>query len=505
MVKRIVTGLIIFVSGFTGYFLSIRLTAQIYDIHADELLSRNDYQGATKKLVKAVQLDAFDYKRHIKLAGAYKHLSQSKSAPKQVKQLLNNAKKHYMEAMHLNCYDAYLFFNLALLEINLSNVNNQNDSAKIYSYFERAIQLDPNQTYHRYSYIRHLYQHNHIRAFLRQIITMVQIDPSVYNSMRNASFWSYLVQDATIQGLHNAIKLNNRILEAYRALANLYERDKQWERAVNIYAKMITLDPPTDNHKFRDYLGLGRLHLKLAHPRKAAQNFLTALDLNANRKKALEEIYRAYQREKRHSQYEWIHLNLKREYFEPYFIKLMYARSFFDSGNYKRAKQLLLETVRIKPNAQVYYYLARIAQTEKDWDMMEQASLQAMLLEPQNIRYIQMFYSVCWRVGKYNLLENELSMAIRRLEKPSAWFFESRAKVRSRLEKYQAAINDWNSAIRLNPKRAYYHAQLGEAYLKTRNRDKAIEHYLKAVKINPNHNGYRKRLTKIKLNTSAEI
>lgn len=496
-------GVIMFVSGVCCYFLSIRLSAQIYDLQAEELLNKSDYQGALKKLLNAIQFDPFDYKRQIRLAGVYNRLSQSKADPKQVRRLLENAKKHYMQAMHLNCYDAYLFFNLALVEIQLSTVNNQDNCAEINTYFERAIQLEPNQTYHRFSYASHLHEHNHIRAFLQQISAMVQINPSVYHSLRNASFWSYLVQDAAIQGLQKAIKSNNRTLEAYRALANLYERDKQWERAVDIYEKMIALKPSADNNKFRDLVCLGRLHLKLAHPRKAAQLFLTALDLNTNRKEALEEIYRAYQREKRHPQYEWIHLNLKHEYFEPHFINLMYARSLFDSRNYEQAKQLLLKTIRTKANAQAYYYLARIAQTEKDWDMMEQASLQAMLLEPENIRYIQMFYSVCWRLGKYNLLENELSMAIGRLEKPSAWLFESRAKVRFRLEKYQGAINDWHSAIRLNPKHDYYHVQLAEAYLKTRNRKEAIAHYQRAIQINPGHKGYRERLTKIQANNAS--
>jgi tetratricopeptide (TPR) repeat protein len=477
-------------------------------MRAGKLLKKGADIAAISMLKKATRLQPSDYKIQKNLAGAYKQSALSKSDVTHLKQFMEKSKQHYLAAMQLNPFDVSSVFGLALVESQLEKAelrlkNNKNpDSHKTRTYFERAIGLNPNQTYHRYALIHYLHSHNQTDSFLQGIRVMTRINPETYHYLKRESFWSSPVKEAAIQGLNRAIKENIMPLEAYLALSELFDKDKQIDRAVQAYKKMVALKPSSDKNIFDNYIRLGQLNLKRGRFELAVLNFLTALDLSEKRDDTLEQIYRVYQRERCDAQYEQLHLRLKRHYFDPVRADLIYARSFFDHKNYAKAKQIFDKIINLKPVAPAYYYLARIAQSEKDWDAMERASVNAMALDPNNVSYIQMLYSVYWQLGKLEILESELDKAIERLETPSSRLFEGRARLRLKRKDFAGAIKDWKAAIRLTPKRSYCYVQLAETYLKSGDLNKASACYQQAISINPRNKNYPKRLKEIKAKAS---
>ena len=512
--RSIVISLIIIFSGFSCYFLNLRLSALVYDMRAGKLLKKGAHVTAINMLKKAARLQPSDYKLQKNLADAYKQLALSKSGIKYLKQFMEKSKQHYLAAMQLNSFDAGSVFGLALVESQLEEArlrlkdSKKSDSYTNYktrTYFERAIFLDPNQTYHRYALIHYFHRtnaENQTKAFLQAISAMMRINPEMYHYLKRESFWSSPVQEATIQGLKRAIKKNTMPIEAYRALSELFDRDKQIDLAVQAYKKMIALKPSSDKNQFKYYIRLGKLNLKRGRPELAVQSFLTALDLSDNRDDTLKQIYRIYQVQRCHVWYERLHLNLKRHYFDPARIDLIYARSFFDHKNYAKSKQILDKIINLTPIAQAYYYLARIAQIEKNQNAMEQAILEAIALDPDNIRYIQMLHNVYSKLGKLDRLEKELNKTIERIETPSAWLFQTRAQLRYKRNDFSGAIKDWKSAIHLVPKQDYYYAQIAEIYLKSGDINKALTYYQKAIQINPRNKNYLKQLKAIKAKAS---
>jgi len=508
IVRSVIASLIIISSGISCYFLSLRLTAFIYDLRAGKLLANGSHIASINMLKNAIRLQPSNYQLQRKLAGAYKQFASTKSDPKQLKQFMLKAEHHYLAAMQLNPYDTDTVYNLALVAIQLESadirLNRQKnpDSYKIRTYFDLAIRLNPNQTHHRYALIHYLYSRNQTQPFLDAISAMMCINPGIYDYLKKNSFWSPQVQAATIKGLYNGIKANIRPSDAYRALSELYDRDNQRDRAVQSYTKLIALKSSPDKDRFKDYIHLGQLNLKRGRPQLAAKNFLAALDLSANRDDTLEQIYQVYQRERCQSQYGWLHLNLENDYLDHVRTQIIYARSFFDHKNYAKSKQILDKIINQQPVAQAYYYLARIAEIEKDWFAMERAIMKATALDPANIRYIQTLYSVHWQMDKLDILESELSKAIERFKTPNAWLFEGRARIRLKVKNYFGAINDWKVAIRLEPKRDFCYSQLAETYLKVGNIDKALNYYQKAIQINPHNQNFRKKLKAIKVKAS---
>jgi len=238
IVKSVVISLIIISSGFLCYFLSLRLFAQIYDLRAGKLLNKGSYVKALNMLKEAIQLQPSDYQLQKNFGSAYKQFALSKTDGKHLRQYMDISKQHYLAAMQLNPFDADSVFNLALVESQLEEAelrlkNNKNsDRYKTRTYFDRAIRLNPNQTYHRYALVRYLYRRNQTQLFLQAISDMTRINPGTYHYLKNESFWSSPVKEAAIQGLHDAIKNNIMPSEAYRALSELFDRDKQWDRAV---------------------------------------------------------------------------------------------------------------------------------------------------------------------------------------------------------------------------------------------------------------------------------
>jgi len=331
---------------------------------------------------------------------------------------------------------------------------------------------------------------------------MTRINPGTYHYLKRESLWSSAVKEAAIKGLYDAIKENIMPLEAYRALSELFGNDKQWDRAVQSYEKMIALKSFSDKNIFKDYIRLGQLNLKRDRTKLAIQNFLAALDLSKSRDDTLEQIYRVFQKEKCSERYAWLHMHLKRHLFDPVKTELIYAHSLSDSNNHVKAKQILEELVETKKVAQAYYLLARIAQIENNWKAMEKASLEALALDPDNIRYIKMVHSIYWQFDKLTLLEKELNSAIERLGMTSAWLYHARASLYFKRKDFQNAAKDWKVAIRIAPKRDHYYAKIAETYFELGDINKALTYYQQAIQINPRNKNYSKRLKVIKTKAS---
>jgi tetratricopeptide (TPR) repeat protein len=164
-----------------------------------------------------------------------------------------------------------------------------------------------------------------------------------------------------------------------------------------------------------------------------------------------------------------------------------------DLQQYRKSQRILMDLNRQTPTADAYYWLARIAEKEKDWDQMELNIQKATVLDPSNINYRQMFYGLLKRLGKHETAQREIGLMIEHSDKPSPRLFDQRAKFRLKNKDYLGAVKDWKEAIRLAPRQASFYAQVAEAYIKLGDLSPALEYYKKAVKLNPNNNGYAKR------------
>jgi tetratricopeptide (TPR) repeat protein len=199
----------------------------------------------------------------------------------------------------------------------------------------------------------------------------------------------------------------------------------------------------------------------------------------------MEELYRFYQ-------------HVSRRFILSYQIDILLARCLIDLNRYNKACQILIDLNQKEPTAEAYYWLARIAQIEKDWDAMELAIQKATVLEPKNSHYHFLFSRLLKQIKKLERAEKEAGLAIKHSAKPSPWLFNHRAWIRWAKRDYLGAARDWRLAIRLSPKKASFYAQIAEAYRMLGDWPLAISYYKKALKLDPKNRRYGKRYRELK-------
>jgi tetratricopeptide (TPR) repeat protein len=131
------------------------------------------------------------------------------------------------------------------------------------------------------------------------------------------------------------------------------------------------------------------------------------------------------------------------------------------------------------------------------WDNMELAGQKATVFEPDNSQYHLLFSSALKRKKKLTRAEKEADLALKNAAKPSPWLFNHRAWIRWSRQDYQGAIRDWKRAAGLKPDRADFYARIAEGYHRTEQKALAKNYYQKALKLDPDNQGYLQKYQKL--------
>ena len=104
---------------------------------------------------------------------------------------------------------------------------------------------------------------------------------------------------------------------------------------------------------------------------------------------------------------------------------------------------------------------------------------------------------MCQRKNDFQSAELQLDLMIDNSEVASASLFDEKAWLRWKQKDYGAAIEAWQSAIRLKSDDAAYYARAAEAYVMMGNWSRAVEYYQKAAGLDPQNEQYKKRYQQI--------
>ena len=240
---------------------------------------------------------------------------------------------------------------------------------------------------------------------------------------------------------------------------------KNGVQAIEHYQKALELNEEYISEK--DYITLGRLYLQNNQPEEAKISFIKGLRLSTSMVEAFANITRMYKDGNRIDDYDVFYREVNERFVSSPKLHIISARYHIDLKQYISAKRILMDLNRESPTAEAYYWLARIAEREKDPDQVELNIQKATVLEPSNMNYRRMFYGLLKQLGKYKTAEREIGLMIQYSDTPSPRLFDERAKLRVKCQDYTGAVEDWEAAIRLDPKQAAYHANIAESLYKT--------------------------------------
>ncbi len=495
--------LILIFSAAGCYHLSLRLISQIHYQKAMTASREGHGELAAMHLERAAHHQPADYKIQKELGRVWSESGALEKNPWKAFLLAQKSRDFYLEAFKLNPLDAESAYGLATGEARLEDAYQRlHPKMKMTPFrplfhFKQAIRLRPHGITYNYALARHLHKKRDEDALFRVVRNLVRICPHAYHHLRKEAFWSPRVKEACKTGLQEAVREKVSPRDALAILSSISAGEKDWATAISHYR--ASLDHKRFQNDSGNYIHLGHLLLKNGEFEEAEKIFFHALDMSRSVENHLEHLHRLYKREYELERFHSFCQTFSRRFIMYAFqTDILMARSLIDLKRYAEAKEALGDLNRKSPSGEAYYWLAHIAQTERDWDSMELAIQKATVLDPANSQYHLTFSTVLKRLKKLERAEREAGLAIRHLERPTCSFFNHRAWIRWGKEDYFGAAEDWESAIALNPNRADFHAHAAEAYWKMGNLSQARAYYQRAVILAPNNAHYSRKYLEIK-------
>ncbi|MCP4625625.1 MAG: tetratricopeptide repeat protein [bacterium] len=501
-VKRYtICALILSLSALTAYTLSLRLISQIHYLRAGNFMQHGYYGLALQALQKASIYQPGDYKIQRQLGNAVYKLAERNPTSKGAYASAEKAGAHYQEAFRLNPIDAQSAYGLAWQEDRLEllysklhpddNVNPHNAR----SYYEQAIRLRPNGIRYHYALVRYLHRNKKVDDLHFVVRRLTRIFPPAYKHLKNRDILSPALKAACRQGLQEAIKDNILPAAAHMALVDLATGEKDWASAIAHYQRALQLQPR--NETDQAHVKLGRLFLKSGDVQAARDSFIKSLSLSRTREKSLKHLYRVFKKEGMLKEFISFFYEIQRRFTLPAQNDIVLVQACIDLKQYDIGRQVIEEWITNEPSAEAYYWLAQVAGKEKDWDRMERAIQKATVLEPENYNYRRIFFKLLKRKKKFESAELQLDLMIDNSEVASVSLFVEKAWLRWNQKDYDAALQAWQSAIRLKPDYAEYYARAAEAYVMIGDWSKAVQYYRKATGLDPRNKQYKKRYQQI--------
>ncbi|WP_028313963.1 tetratricopeptide repeat protein [Desulfatibacillum aliphaticivorans] len=481
--------LVVFVGG--TYILGHKLTAQVYFEKAKNQTKAGHYGLALQAIEKAYHHDP----HNAKILAAYGNACLDASfatisiKPKQERAAL--ALSVFETAVEENPLDAACWFGLGRAQALVEELHPEKGKSCSYlDSFRKTVSLRPNGiTYnmHLARCLAYCGQDQELSQVVKHIARIYP--PSVYH-LTKENYWTPELEPQIKAGLAEAIDQSILPRQAHQAMASLFEREGDYAQAINYYKQ--SLNYLSFENTGWNYIHLGSLMLKNNQPEKASEEFLYGLSRSEYLEKDVERIFHIYRREKQLAFFAAFYKKVVEDFFVSSRLKILIGRAYFEQEDLEDAQGIFEEAAYKEENAEAFYWLARIADKNKDWPAMELSIQKATVLEPDNSRYHLLFSQVLSRLKKYERSEKQASLAISTVDKPSPWLHNHRAYVLWRLGDYKNALEDWRKAIELMPERASFYAQAGRSAEKLGLQDLAREYFQKSLQLEPNNPTYQK-------------
>jgi tetratricopeptide (TPR) repeat protein len=390
-------------SGVLLYFVGNRLVSQIYYTKAKSSLKGNHHWIAVRHLKTAIHYQPDDFMFWRKLAEVYNTVGEHEGSIQRAFMYADRARKAYLESNRLNPLEASTVIGLAISEARLQQLypylypDNANNPYNPLPYFKDAIHLRPNCIQYTLTLARYCHQTGHSQELLQVVQSLARISPGDVSGLEKEPFWSSEVQAAVKKGLQDAVEEKIVAKEAHRSLSQMLAAEQNWSEAILHFNKALALQKEISAG---DYIQLGRLYLYSDRPEESIVNFINALTISPDKENSFAAITRIFDSRSHQHEFSLFYSDIESHFLLSPEMQIIAAKKFIDLKQLDKARRVLTAVNDYRPNGDAYYWLARIAEIEKDWDAMEINIQKATVLEPANEHYRNVFLQLRKRLGK---------------------------------------------------------------------------------------------------------
>jgi hypothetical protein len=390
-------------SGTLLYVVSNRFVSQIYYTKAKSALKGNNHWIAVRYLKAAIRYQPNDFMFWRKLAEVYNTVGEQEGSIRRAFMYADRARKSYLESNRLNPLDASTAIGLARSEARLQQLyphlypDNKNNPYNPLPYFNAAIKLKPNGIQYHLTLARYLLQTGRSHELLQEAQSLARIFPGAYDRLKIEPLWSPEVQAAVKKGLQNAIDEKIVAKEAHRLLSHMLAAEQNWSEAILHFSKTLSYQKEIS---VGDYIQLGRLYLYSNKPEESIVSFINALTISPYKENSFTAITKTFDNRSHQHEFSLFYSDIENNFLLSPEMQIIAAKKFIDLKQLDKARRVLTAVNDYRPNGDAYYWLARIAEIEKDWDAMEINIQKATVLEPTNEHYRNVFMQLRKRLGK---------------------------------------------------------------------------------------------------------
>ena len=390
-------------SGVLLYLVGNRLVSQIYYAKAKSALKGNHHWIAVRHLKTAIRYQPNDFMFWRKLAEVYNTVGEQENSVQRAFMDADRARKAYLESNRLNLLEPSTVFGIAISEARLQQLypslypNNTNNPYNPLPYFKAAIKLKPNGIQYHLTLVRYLHQTGRNQELLRVAQSLARMSPGSVSGLEKEPLWSPEVQEAFKKGLQDAIDEKIVAKEAHRSLSQMLAAEQNWSEAILHFNKALSYQRIIS---VGDYIQLGRLYLYNDMYEESIVSLINALSISPDKENSFAAITRIFDNRSHQHEFSLFYSDIENHFLLSPEMQIIAAKKFIDLKQLDKARRVLTAVNDYRPNGDAYYWLARIAESEKDWDAMEINIQKATVLEPANEHYRNVFMQLRKRLGK---------------------------------------------------------------------------------------------------------
>ena len=277
-------------------------------------------------------------------------------------------------------------------------------------------------------------------------------------------------------------------IEVHSLLASIYDRQRNFERAIISYEKVISMDSSRDEA----YYGLGMVYVKMHQYDRALPLLEKAIGFNPDYEDAYYYIGNSYQEANKFDKAAEAYakyLEFKPENIWEVYYKLGVCYS--ELGQFDKAIPAFEEAIKEKPQeVRIVYELAQSYEKSKQYDKAEETYKKISQLTPEDP--IRSYRAILMMYDKAKMGDKAIEVAkeIANMEPNNYENFINLGYMYQNAKKYNEAIEAFKKAIELNPGYEYAYSNIGYVYYLIENYKQAVEYYKKLVEIVPDNTDY---------------
>ncbi len=261
--------------------------------------------------------------------------------------------------------------------------------------------------------------------------------------------------DDAIKTAEEYLKENPDQAHAYTTVANLYNNLKDYDKAIQMYKKALELEENVDNQA--NYLmQIGQIYIQ---------------------QKKYEEAVQAYEDAKTKSKQEWVQQNADSQIAELY----RQMGKIDELTNKYEAK--LKETPE---NVELLKQLAEIYSRNKQYEKGVELYNKVLKIEPENRNILNQLASAYQNAKQYDKAIELYEELIVKFPENKQNYLSSLIWVYQQAGRNDDAIKTAEEYLKENPDQAYAYSTAANLYQNSKNYDKAIELYRKAIEMEKN-------------------